>query len=105
MKPLFQLDLRLFWELGRFTKEEFLISWFVLFMPTEFEFTECCLSFKSCVAIVNALRLFSPLLEHLTRHLPKQWLTSLAIKGEMDKSRRNIMSAELEHVNAHLENG
>ncbi|KAK2665889.1 hypothetical protein Ddye_004463 [Dipteronia dyeriana] len=37
------------------------------------------------VAIENALRLFSPHLaivdEHLTRHLPKQWLTSLAIKG------------------------
>ncbi|KAH7576047.1 hypothetical protein JRO89_XS02G0281900 [Xanthoceras sorbifolium] len=37
------------------------------------------------VAIENALRLFSPRLaivdEHLTRHLPKQWLTSLAIKG------------------------
>ncbi|KAK9213839.1 hypothetical protein WN944_005824 [Citrus x changshan-huyou] len=26
-------------------------------------------------------------------------------QGEMDKSRSNIMSAELEHVNAHLENG
>ncbi|KQK08124.1 methionine S-methyltransferase isoform X2 [Brachypodium distachyon] len=37
------------------------------------------------VAIENALRLFSPGLaivdEHLTRHLPKQWLTSLAIEG------------------------
>ncbi|KAK3184905.1 hypothetical protein Dsin_032191 [Dipteronia sinensis] len=37
------------------------------------------------VAIENALRLFSPRLaivdEHLTQHLPKQWLTSLAIKG------------------------
>ncbi|GAY62710.1 hypothetical protein CUMW_219970 [Citrus unshiu] len=37
------------------------------------------------VAIENALRLFSPRLaivdEHLTRHLPKQWLTSLTIKG------------------------
>uniref|UniRef100_A0A452XJF0 Aminotransferase class I/classII large domain-containing protein n=1 Tax=Aegilops tauschii subsp. strangulata TaxID=200361 RepID=A0A452XJF0_AEGTS len=36
------------------------------------------------VAIENALRLFSPGLaivdEHLTRHLPKQWLTSLAIE-------------------------
>ncbi|XBI28382.1 hypothetical protein VPH35_052623 [Triticum aestivum] len=36
------------------------------------------------VAIENALQLFSPALaivdEHLTRHLPKQWLTSLAIE-------------------------
>lgn len=36
------------------------------------------------VAIENALQLFSPSLaivdEHLTRHLPKQWLTSLAIE-------------------------
>lgn len=35
------------------------------------------------VAIENALRLFSPRLaivdEHLTRHLPRQWLTSLAL--------------------------
>ncbi|KAF0924183.1 hypothetical protein E2562_008482 [Oryza meyeriana var. granulata] len=40
------------------------------------------------VAIENALRLFSPALaivdEHLTRHLPKQWLTSLAIEGRAD---------------------
>ncbi|XP_031249231.1 methionine S-methyltransferase [Pistacia vera] len=37
------------------------------------------------VAIESALRLFSPRLaivdEHLTRHLPRQWLTSLTIKG------------------------
>ncbi|KAB1208636.1 Methionine S-methyltransferase [Morella rubra] len=37
------------------------------------------------VAIENALRLFSPRLaivdEHLTRHLPRQWLTSLAIES------------------------
>ncbi|XP_065870237.1 methionine S-methyltransferase [Euphorbia lathyris] len=37
------------------------------------------------VAIENTLRLFSPRLaivdEHLTRHLPRQWLTSLAIEG------------------------
>ncbi|CAN6344931.1 unnamed protein product [Urochloa humidicola] len=36
------------------------------------------------VAIENALQLFSPALaivdEHLTRHLPKQWVTSLAIE-------------------------
>ena len=36
------------------------------------------------VAIENALRLFSPRLaivdEHLTRHLPREWLTSLAIE-------------------------
>ncbi|XP_072950452.1 methionine S-methyltransferase [Typha angustifolia] len=43
------------------------------------------------VAIENALRLFSPRLaivdEHLTRHLPKQWLTSLAIEGNADDDR------------------
>ncbi|XP_044489231.1 methionine S-methyltransferase [Mangifera indica] len=37
------------------------------------------------VAIENVLRLFSPHLavvdEHLTRHLPRQWLTSLTITG------------------------
>ncbi|XP_038709067.1 methionine S-methyltransferase [Tripterygium wilfordii] len=37
------------------------------------------------VAIENALRLFSPRLaivdENLTRHLPRKWLTSLAIQG------------------------
>ncbi|KAF3952889.1 hypothetical protein CMV_021603, partial [Castanea mollissima] len=37
------------------------------------------------VAIENALRLFSPRLavvdEHLTRHLPRQWLTSLVIQN------------------------
>ncbi|KAL1331890.1 methionine S-methyltransferase-like isoform X1 [Arachis hypogaea] len=36
-------------------------------------------------AIENALHLFSPRLaivdEHLTRHLPRKWLTSLALKG------------------------
>ncbi|GFY89265.1 methionine S-methyltransferase [Actinidia rufa] len=42
------------------------------------------------VAIENALRLFSPRLaivdEHLSRHLPKQWLTSLAVENiEADK--------------------
>ncbi|KAJ8647369.1 hypothetical protein MRB53_000392 [Persea americana] len=40
-------------------------------------------------AIENALRLFSPRLaivdEHLTRHLPKKWLTSLAIEGTSDE--------------------
>lgn len=40
------------------------------------------------VAIENALRLFSPRLavvdEHLTRRLPKQWLTSFAIEGSAD---------------------
>ncbi|XVF75102.1 hypothetical protein PTKIN_Ptkin13bG0161100 [Pterospermum kingtungense] len=38
------------------------------------------------VAIENALRLFSPRLaivdEHLTRNLPRQWLTSLAVQTE-----------------------
>ncbi|KAK9217259.1 hypothetical protein WN943_005885 [Citrus x changshan-huyou] len=29
----------------------------------------------------------------------------LTLKGEMDKGRSNTMNAELEHVNAHLENG
>ncbi|KAJ0977200.1 hypothetical protein J5N97_012674 [Dioscorea zingiberensis] len=41
------------------------------------------------VAIENALRLFCPRLaivdEHLTRHLPKQWLTSLAVEGKENK--------------------
>ncbi|CAD5195895.1 unnamed protein product [Musa acuminata subsp. malaccensis] len=41
------------------------------------------------VAIENALRLFSPRLaivdEHLTRNLPKQWLTSLEIEGTNDE--------------------
>lgn len=36
------------------------------------------------VAIEDALHLFSPRLaivdEHLTKHFPKQWITSLAIK-------------------------
>ncbi|XP_037442006.1 methionine S-methyltransferase-like [Triticum dicoccoides] len=48
--------------------------------------------FPSCdVAIENYLRLFSPSLaivdEHLTRHLPKQWLTSSAIEGRADCNR------------------
>ncbi|KAK4254496.1 hypothetical protein QN277_009873 [Acacia crassicarpa] len=38
------------------------------------------------IAIENVLRLFSPRLaivdEHLTRHLPREWLTSLAIQGK-----------------------
>ena len=42
------------------------------------------------VAIENALQLFSPALaivdEHLTRHLPKQWLTSLAIEARTEYS-------------------
>ncbi|XP_026445577.1 methionine S-methyltransferase-like [Papaver somniferum] len=49
------------------------------------------------VAIENSLRLFSPRLaivdEHLTRHLPKQWLTSLAIKeGTDDKHPENVIT-------------
>ncbi|VAH84907.1 unnamed protein product [Triticum turgidum subsp. durum] len=40
------------------------------------------------VALENALQLFSPALaivdEHLTRHLPKQWLRSLAIEERAD---------------------
>lgn len=40
------------------------------------------------VAVENALRLFSPRLaivdEHLTKHLPKQWLTSLAMENVAD---------------------
>ncbi|OVA19148.1 Aminotransferase [Macleaya cordata] len=43
------------------------------------------------VAIENALQLFSPRLaivdEHLTRHLPKKWVTSLAIEGGTDDKR------------------
>ncbi|MQM02043.1 hypothetical protein Taro_034808 [Colocasia esculenta] len=51
--------------------------------------TENVIVFPSrAVAIENALRLFSPQLavvdEHLTRHLPKKWLTSLAIEGIAD---------------------
>ncbi|XP_058089956.1 methionine S-methyltransferase [Magnolia sinica] len=46
------------------------------------------------VAIENALRLFSPRLaivdEHLTRHLPKEWLTSLAI--EDDKTADDVLT-------------
>ncbi|KAG9457111.1 hypothetical protein H6P81_001619 [Aristolochia fimbriata] len=42
------------------------------------------------VAIENALRLFSPRLaivdEHLTRHLPKTWLTSLEMQGTSDNT-------------------
>ncbi|XP_068652667.1 methionine S-methyltransferase [Aristolochia californica] len=42
------------------------------------------------VAIENALRLFSPRLaivdEHLTRHLPKEWLTSLEIQDTSDNA-------------------
>ncbi|XP_022929434.1 methionine S-methyltransferase-like [Cucurbita moschata] len=42
------------------------------------------------VAIENALRLFSPRLaivdEHLTRHLPRQWLTSLNIETGIDRA-------------------
>ncbi|GFZ09533.1 methionine S-methyltransferase [Actinidia rufa] len=41
------------------------------------------------VAIENALRLFSPRLaivdEHLSRHLPRQWLTSLAIENTLSE--------------------
>lgn len=41
-------------------------------------------------AIENALRLFCPRLaivdEHLTRHLPKKWLTSLVMEGKEDKN-------------------
>ncbi|KAI3836414.1 hypothetical protein MKW98_008175 [Papaver atlanticum] len=49
------------------------------------------------VAIENSLRLFSPHLaivdEHLTRHLPKQWLTSLAIEGGTDdKHPENVIT-------------
>ncbi|GAV63317.1 Aminotran_1_2 domain-containing protein/Methyltransf_18 domain-containing protein [Cephalotus follicularis] len=51
------------------------------------------------VAIENALRLFSPHLaivdEHLTRHLPKQWLTSLAIE-----STNNSLEDELTVIEA-----
>ncbi|XP_023536772.1 methionine S-methyltransferase-like isoform X1 [Cucurbita pepo subsp. pepo] len=46
------------------------------------------------VAIENALRLFSPRLaivdEHLTRHLPRQWLTSLNIETGIDRATDDV---------------
>ncbi|CAL5398980.1 unnamed protein product [Camellia sinensis] len=49
------------------------------------------------MAIENALRLFSPRLaivdEHLTRHLPRQWLTSLAIENtKADKLPEDVLT-------------
>ncbi|KAL6964507.1 mitochondrial metal transporter [Sarracenia purpurea var. burkii] len=49
------------------------------------------------VVIENALRLFSPRLaivdEHLSRHLPKQWLTSLAIENtEIDEHSEDVLT-------------
>ncbi|KAL9390735.1 hypothetical protein Peur_014655 [Populus x canadensis] len=49
------------------------------------------------VAIENALRLFSPRLaivdEHLTQHLPRKWLTSLAIKSaESDDPSKDVIT-------------
>ncbi|KAI8028499.1 Methionine S-methyltransferase [Camellia lanceoleosa] len=49
------------------------------------------------VAIENALRLFSPRLaivdEHLSRHLPRKWLTSLAIENiETDKLSEDMLT-------------
>ncbi|KAL8129066.1 hypothetical protein V2J09_018221, partial [Rumex salicifolius] len=49
------------------------------------------------VAIENALRLFSPRLaivdEHLTRNLPKNWLTSLCIESnDSDKQIKNVVT-------------
>uniref|UniRef100_A0A5B7B5A8 methionine S-methyltransferase n=1 Tax=Davidia involucrata TaxID=16924 RepID=A0A5B7B5A8_DAVIN len=49
------------------------------------------------VAIENVLRLFSPRLaivdEHLTRHLPKQWLTSLTIENtETGKPSEDVVT-------------
>ncbi|CAL9134393.1 unnamed protein product [Musa textilis] len=53
------------------------------------------------VAIENVLRLFSPRLaivdEHLTRNLPKQWLTSLTIEGTNDKLEDIITVIEAPH--------
>ncbi|KAF6151606.1 hypothetical protein GIB67_010282 [Kingdonia uniflora] len=50
--------------------------------------TDVKLGIQMAVAIENVFRLFLPHLaivdEHLTRHLPKQWLTSLAIEGSAD---------------------
>ncbi|XP_057977849.1 methionine S-methyltransferase [Malania oleifera] len=48
-------------------------------------------------AIENALRLFSPRLavvdEHLTQHLPRQWLTSLTIENsETDNSPEDVLT-------------
>nr|CAD1824517.1 unnamed protein product [Ananas comosus var. bracteatus] len=52
------------------------------------------------VAIESALRLFSPRLaivdEHLTKHLPKQWLTSLAIDGTMSNDRKDDILTVIE---------
>ncbi|XP_022942401.1 methionine S-methyltransferase-like isoform X2 [Cucurbita moschata] len=46
------------------------------------------------VAIENALRLFSPRLaivdEHLTRHLPRQWLTSLNIETGIGRAADDV---------------
>ncbi|KAM7251872.1 hypothetical protein ACFE04_023755 [Oxalis oulophora] len=54
------------------------------------------------VAIENALRLFSPRLaivdEHLTRHLPRQWLTSLAIEGRNVCKMSEILLSSVHHV-------
>ncbi|XP_022977804.1 methionine S-methyltransferase-like isoform X2 [Cucurbita maxima] len=48
------------------------------------------------VAIENTLRLFSPRLaivdEHLTRHLPRQWLTSLNIETEIDRAANDVLT-------------
>ncbi|KAG7015438.1 Methionine S-methyltransferase [Cucurbita argyrosperma subsp. argyrosperma] len=48
------------------------------------------------VAIENALRLFSPRLaivdEHLTRHLPRQWLTSLNIETGIDRAADDVIT-------------
>ncbi|XP_022984778.1 methionine S-methyltransferase-like [Cucurbita maxima] len=48
------------------------------------------------VAIENALRLFSPRLaivdEHLTRHLPRQWLTSLNIETGIDRAADDVLT-------------
>uniref|UniRef100_A0ACD6A8S7 Uncharacterized protein n=1 Tax=Avena sativa TaxID=4498 RepID=A0ACD6A8S7_AVESA len=52
------------------------------------------------VAIEHSLRLFSPALaivdEHLTRHLPKQWLTSSAIEGRADCSHAEDLVTVIE---------
>ncbi|KAJ1704222.1 hypothetical protein LUZ63_004001 [Rhynchospora breviuscula] len=53
------------------------------------------------VAIENVLRLFSPRLaivdDHLTKHLPKQWLTSLALEGSGENEVEEITVIEAPH--------
>ncbi|KAF6152630.1 hypothetical protein GIB67_008067, partial [Kingdonia uniflora] len=62
--------------------------------------TDVKLGIQMAVAIENVFRLFSPHLtivdEHLTRHLPKQWLTSLAIERSADDKPYGDMLTAIE---------